>query len=204
MSTFDGDRMANAAETEGAVTSGGGGLGLEKSEVRLVPHDPSWMVLGELECATVAELLGDAAIDVVHVGSTSVPDLEAKPILDIAAAVPDDTAIDEVVARLGARGDYSYDGDRGGDGGQLFVREHGAVRTVHVHVVGRSSQAWDDYLRFRARLVNDPAARQRYEAAKRVLAERFAHDRPGYTLAKGAVVEELLGDEGPPPRPQPD
>jgi GrpB-like predicted nucleotidyltransferase (UPF0157 family) len=62
-------------------------------------------------------------------------------------------------------------------------------------VVGRSTRTWGDYLRFRARLVDDPEARQRYESVKRVLAERFAHDRPGYTLAKGAIIEELLNEE---------
>ncbi len=185
-----------------AGRSGGGGLGLEKSEVRLVPHDPRWIVLGDLECATVTDLLGDAAVAVVHVGSTSVPDLEAKPILDIAAAVRDQTPIDVVVARLRARGDYTYEGDMGEDGGGLlFVRGDGAMRTVHVHVVGRSSQAWTDYQRFRTRLANDPEARQRYESVKRVLAARFAHDRPGYTLAKGAIVEELLEHDSAAPPP---
>jgi GrpB-like predicted nucleotidyltransferase (UPF0157 family) len=176
--------------------TGTGDLGLEKSEVRLVPHEPRWVALGELECARVGELLGEAAVAVVHVGSTSVPDLEAKPILDIVAAVPDQTPIDEVVARLDCCGDYAYEGNMGDPGGGLlFVRGEGDVRRVHVHVVGRSTRTWDDYLRFRARLVDDPEARQRYESVKRVLAERFAHDRPGYTLAKGAIIEELLNEE---------
>jgi GrpB-like predicted nucleotidyltransferase (UPF0157 family) len=179
-----------------ATQARSGELGLEKSEVRLVPHHPSWMALGELECGVVTDLLGDAALEVVHVGSTSVPGLEAKPILDIAAAVPDDTPIDVVVARLGAHGDYAYERDMGDEGGgRLFVRGVGAVRTVHVHVVDRSSGAWGDYLRFRARLANDPEARHRYETVKRALAERFAHDRPGYTAAKGAIIEQLLGEE---------
>jgi len=180
----------------GAMRAKSGDLGLEKSEVRLVPHDPRWVALGELECARVVELLGEIAVAVVHIGSTSVPDLEAKPILDIVAAVPDQTPIDEVVARLGSAGDYVYEGNMGDHaGGLLFVRGEGDVRTVHVHVVGRSSRAWEDYLRFRAHLVNDPEARQRYESVKRVLAERFAHDRPGYTLSKGAIIEELLKEE---------
>jgi GrpB-like predicted nucleotidyltransferase (UPF0157 family) len=180
-----------------------GDLGLDKSEVRLVPHDPRWIILGELECATVSQLLGETALAVAHVGSTSVPDLEAKPILDIVAAVSDQTPIDEVVSRLGAEGDYAYEGNMGDEGGLLFVRGHGDVRTVHVHVVGHSSQAWVDYLRFRTRLVDDREARQQYESVKRVLAERFAHDRPGYTSAKGAIIEELLREDqaSPPQRP---
>jgi GrpB-like predicted nucleotidyltransferase (UPF0157 family) len=180
-----------------------GDLGLDKSEVRLVPHDPRWVALGDLECNRVRELLGEVGVAVVHVGSTSVPDLEAKPILDIVAAVPDQMPIDEVVVRLGCEGDYSFEENMGDDGGGLFfVRGEGDVRTVHVHVVARNGRAWGNYLRFRTRLVDDPDARQRYESVKRVLAERFAHDRPGYTLAKGAIIEELLQDRQPSP-PQP-
>ena len=81
-----------------------GGLGLDKSVVRLSPHNPDWPALGEAECAVVATLLGDLAVAVVHVGSTAVPGLEAKPILDIVAAVDDRMPIDDVVAHLCAGG----------------------------------------------------------------------------------------------------
>jgi GrpB-like predicted nucleotidyltransferase (UPF0157 family) len=173
-----------------------GELGLDEREVRLVPHNPHWIPLGREECNTVASLLGDAAREVVHVGSTSVPGLEAKPILDIAAAVDDHTAIDDVVARLCADGGYAYEGDKRDEGGLLFVRGHGTFRTVHVHVVGIGSGAWGSYLRFRALLVDDPAARDRYQSEKRRLARQYPMDRLGYTTAKSAVVEELLASAG--------
>lgn len=173
-----------------------GALGLDKGEVRLVPHNPQWILLGLLECDTVARLLGDASRDVVHVGSTAVPGLEAKPILDIAASVDDDTLIDDVVARLCAGGEYIYQGDKHDQGGLLFVRGHGPFRTVHVHVVGAGSRAWVSYLRFRRLLADDPAARERYQSAKRRLARQFPMDRLGYTGAKSAVVEELLASAG--------
>jgi len=176
-----------------------GGLGLDKSEVRLSPHNPTWPVLGEEECAAVAALLEDVADVVVHVGSTAVPGLEAKPILDIVAAVDDRVTIDDVVTRLCADGTYTYDGDRREDGGLLFVRGDGAVRSVHVHVVGKSSRAWLSYLQFLALLRDDAAARERYQSAKRELARTFANDREGYTTAKSAVVEELLANGGPQP-----
>jgi GrpB-like predicted nucleotidyltransferase (UPF0157 family) len=167
-------------------------LGLDKNGVRLVPHDPHWIHLGRQECAAVARLLGDAARDVVHIGSTSVPGLEAKPILDIAAAVDDDMAVDDVVARLCAGAEYAYEGDRRERGGLLFVRGRGEFHTAHVHVVGVDTAEWRSYLRFRRLLLDDPAARARYQSEKRLLARRYAHDRDGYTHAKGAVIEELL------------
>jgi GrpB-like predicted nucleotidyltransferase (UPF0157 family) len=187
-----------------AEQSAGDGLGLDRREVRLSPHNPDWVTLGARECAAVTALLGPLAVAVVHVGSTAVPGLEAKPILDIAAAVRDQVPIDDVVSRLCAKGSYAYDGDRRDDGGLLFVRGEGTFRTVHVHVVGQGSRAWEDYLRFHALLRDDPDARDAYQTAKRQLARTFARDRPGYTKAKGIVVEELLGsdDHSPPPHPE--
>ena len=172
------------------------GLGLDKSVVRLSPHNPDWPGLGEAECGVVTALLGDRADAVVHVGSTAVPGLDAKPILDIVAAVDDRLPIDDVVMLLCTGGEYTYEGDKRDDGGLLFVRGDGAFRTVHVHVVGRSSRAWKSYLRFHALLLDDPGARERYQSAKRELARAFAQDRQGYTTAKSAVVEELLSENG--------
>jgi GrpB-like predicted nucleotidyltransferase (UPF0157 family) len=167
-------------------------LGLATSEVRLSPYDPDWVALGERECATVRALLGDLAIDVLHVGSTAVPGISAKPILDIVAAVGDTAPIDEVVGRLCATGAYGYEGDQGDDGGLLLVRGTGELRTVHVHVVETGSQAWIDYRRFRSLLGNDDAARRRYESVKHQLAQQYPHDRRAYTQAKAVVIRELL------------
>jgi GrpB-like predicted nucleotidyltransferase (UPF0157 family) len=172
-------------------------LGLATSEVLLAPHDPCWAELGRHECATVRELLGDRAVDVMHVGSTAVPGIEAKPILDIVATVADSVQIDDVVGRLCATGAYGYEGDQGDDGGLLLVRGTGELRTVHVHVVGTGSQAWVDYRRFHALLVRDVDARRRYESVKRELAQRYPHDRRAYTRAKSTVIRELLDAAGP-------
>jgi GrpB-like predicted nucleotidyltransferase (UPF0157 family) len=178
------------------------GLGLDKKEVRLVPHHPHWILLGRRECETVARLLDDAARDVVHVGSTSVPGMEAKPILDIAAAVDDDLPIDEVVARLCDGAEYTYEGDKRDEGGLFFVRGQGTFRMVHVHVVGAGSPAWSSYLRLRQLLLEDPVARDRYQSEKRRLARHYPKDRPGYTHAKSVVVEELLASDGEAPAAQ--
>ncbi len=179
-----------------AEPSPGGLLGLDRSEVLLAPYDPVWAALGEQERATVEALLGALAVQVMHAGSTAVPGIDAKPILDIAAAVGDRVPIDEVVAALCASGAYVYEGDQGDDGGLFFVRGTGEFRTVHVHVVGSGSQAWIDYRRFHTLLISDASARTRYESVKRELAQQFPHDRLAYTSAKSAVIQELLAAEG--------
>jgi GrpB-like predicted nucleotidyltransferase (UPF0157 family) len=125
--------------------------------------------------------------------------LDAKPILDIAAAVHDDTQIDELIERLTGEGDYIYDGDRRDDGGILFVRGSGTFRTVHVHIVGFSSEAWTQYLRFQDLLRTDPTARQSYQSKKRMLARTFPEDRVSYTAGKGSSIQELLAGHPPVP-----
>jgi GrpB-like predicted nucleotidyltransferase (UPF0157 family) len=163
-------------------------LGLDPSEVRLALPNPVWAVLGGAERKAVEKLLVELACAVEHVGSTA-------PILDLAAAVSAGTPADEVVARLSDGGRYAYAGDKGKDGGLLFVRRKGSFSTVHLHVVNESSQEWDDYVRFRELLRRDMGARQHYQSAKRELARKFPRDRQGYAEAKSAVVEELLGAE---------
>jgi GrpB-like predicted nucleotidyltransferase (UPF0157 family) len=185
-----------------AEPSAGIHLGLETSEVRLAPYDPDWVVLGTQECATVRALLGDLAVDVMHAGSTAVPGIEAKPILDIVATVGDGVPIDDVVGRLCATGAYGYEGDQGDDGGLFLVRGTGELRTVHVHVVGTGSRAWVDYRRFHTLLINDAAARERYGTVKRALAQKYPHNRRAYTEAKSAVIRELLAAVDRPTKPE--
>jgi GrpB-like predicted nucleotidyltransferase (UPF0157 family) len=192
---------SEGTRTKGAASSMQDDLGLEPAEVRLCPHNPDWIALGARECAAVRDLLGALAVEVVHVGSTSVPGMEAKPILDVAACVPAATPVDDVVAHLTADGQYSYEGDKGDDGGLLFVRGAGSRRTAHVHVVEEHDRAWDDYRHFQRVLLDDPAAHRRYQSVKRELARQHPHDRPGYTEAKSAVIRELLDADDRSPSP---
>lgn len=175
----------------------GNELGLEKSMVMLLPHHPEWIELGRAECSKVRRLLTGMTHDVVHVGSTSVPDLDAKPILDIVAAVNDDAQIDDIIAAMTSTGEYTYEGDHHEDGGLLFVRGSGELRSVHVHVVGISSLAWQQYLRFHDLLLTNADARKRYAAEKHRLAEQFPADRDSYTNGKDAIIKSLLAKLSP-------
>ena len=104
----------------------------------------------------MAALLGTVAVAVVHVGSTAVPGLEAKPILDIAAAVRDQVPIDDVVARLCSGGTYVYDGDWRDDGGPAVrARRRRCSAPCTCTWWGKGSRAWADYLRFHALLCED-------------------------------------------------
>jgi GrpB-like predicted nucleotidyltransferase (UPF0157 family) len=167
-------------------------IGLRRGIVALVPHQPGWGDLFAEEREVLRERIGQHVLDIQHVGSTAVPGLAAKPIIDIAIALSTLDLIAlcrEPLSELG----YIDRGDQGADGGYLFVKERGrGVRTHHLHLVTIDDPQWRNYLHFRDTLRADAVIRARYGALKVGLQARFAHDRQGYTLAKDGFVRGVV------------
>ena len=167
-------------------------IGLKRHTVRVVDHEPSWPALFADEWESLHRTLGDLVADIQHVGSTAVPDLPAKPILDIAIAIDTLDIIPDIVERLTGIG-YIYRGDGGDGGGHLFIKESEPdIRTVHLHVVELSGTQWKNYLLFRKILCDDATARKRYADIKIDLAKRFPDDRKAYTSAKDEFIRGVL------------
>jgi GrpB-like predicted nucleotidyltransferase (UPF0157 family) len=167
-------------------------IGLKRDTVQIVDHNSDWISAAADLCKEAQHVCGELLSDVQHVGSTSVPDLLAKPILDIAAASAGLNAIPEIVKRLTGIG-YIYRGDGGDEGGHLFVRESSPdIRTVHLHVVDRSNYQWRDYVLFRDLLRQDPDIRKQYADLKLKLARRFQDDRKSYTASKDDFIRGIL------------
>jgi GrpB-like predicted nucleotidyltransferase (UPF0157 family) len=167
-------------------------IGLKRGTVRVVPADAEWPVLFAQEAQRLREHLGHLVLAIEHVGSTAVPGLAAKPILDIAVVVASPAAIARCRQPLDELG-YLDRGDAGHDGGYLFVKEcEPDVRTHHLHLVTVDDAQWTNYLRFRDTLRADAALRDQYAALKRTLQDRFAGDRRSYTAAKDAFVRRVL------------
>lgn len=168
------------------------GLGLRRGTVRLVEAQPAWVTLAEAVCDELAVALVDCAIAIEHIGSTAVPDLVAKPILDFAIGIRDDIeplSLQPTLERMG----WQFRADAGDEGGFVFVLETQPLhRVAHVHVVMYGGPQWRKYLQFRDRLRVDAAARGIYGAAKLTLGEQFPSDRGAYTAAKAAVVRSIL------------
>jgi len=176
-------------------------LGLQRHTVRVVEHDPAWAAAFDGEARAIRRAGGGLILDLQHVGSTAVPGLPAKPILDIAGAVRSAGDVPELVRRLTAAG-YLDRGDDGGDGGHLLVRDaEPEVRTVHLHIVERSDPQWRRYLAFRDLLRRDAGVRGRYGELKRRLAASHPRDREGYTAGKHDFIREALGRDGAEERP---
>ena len=167
-------------------------IGLRRHTVRVVAHRHEWHALFESERRALLGRVGHLAVDVQHVGSTAVDGLEAKPIIDIALAVTSAEDVPRLRRPLEGLG-YVYRGDAGSDGGHLFVKESAPdVRTHHLHVVSVDDAQWHQWVLFRDRLRADGALRARYAGLKKVLKERYAEDRKGYTEAKHEFVRGLV------------
>ena len=159
--------------------------GRERRPVVLTPYDPSWPARYESERDRVARALGRLARSIEHIGSTAVPGLAAKPVVDVLVTV---SAIEDTDA-------YSAPLLRAGY--ELRVREAGhrmfrtRARDVHVHVWPAGSEE-RRYLLLRERLRGSAEDRLRYEEVKRELAAREWPDVNYYAEAKSAVIADIL------------
>jgi GrpB-like predicted nucleotidyltransferase (UPF0157 family) len=166
-------------------------LGLEGGVVRLVPYDPAWPGLFSAEAKRLQKLFAAAGLVVTleHTGSTAIPGLAAKPILDILGGYAEGTPVRECIDVLTAAG-YVHRGEQGIPGREFFRR--GNPRSIHLHLTAIESPFWRDHLTFRNRLRADNALRDAYAALKHDLAARFPRDREAYIEAKGPFVNDLL------------
>ncbi|MBB5958956.1 GrpB-like predicted nucleotidyltransferase (UPF0157 family) [Saccharothrix tamanrassetensis] len=159
----------------------------------LHPHDPRWAVSAEVERDRLVELLAPWLVDgVEHVGSTAVPGLAAKPIIDLMASVANrDAVVGVLVADGWAHVPPELDRQ---DWRRFFVRPDatGQRRVAHLHVIGAGHPRWADQLAFRDALRHDEDLRNRYQALKLDLAHRLGHDREAYTDAKTGFIRAAL------------
>jgi GrpB-like predicted nucleotidyltransferase (UPF0157 family) len=170
------------------------GLGLEYHALRLDRTTDDWVRAGSRLRDRVVAVLGGEAAGVEQIGSSSVVDLLAKPIIDLAVGVSDPHDITGVTAGLEAAG-WIYRGNAGDQGGHVFVLEARPwFRVAHAHIVEHGGSQWLDYLRLRDLLRESAAARACYSAAKTRLAEELGDDRKAYTEGKTEVVRSLLGE----------
>ncbi len=168
----------------------------EKAEV--LPHDPRLAERARAERGRLAGLLAPWLVDgVEHVGSTAVPGLAAKPVIDLMASVADP---DAVVAQAGeplAADGWCYvppELDSGGAWRRFFVKPDasGQRRVAHLHVIRAGHPRWAEQLAFRDALRRDDRLAVSYEELKHRLAAQHAGDREAYTDAKAEFVADAL------------
>jgi GrpB-like predicted nucleotidyltransferase (UPF0157 family) len=162
--------------------------------IRLVPHDPCWEESFERERRLLEGAIGaHVAGGIHHVGSTAVPGLEAKPIVDLLVGVEDLDSARPCFEPL-ARAGYLY-APYLPEEMHWFCKPHSARRTHHLHLVPAGSRRFRDELRFRDLLRADPELARGYGELKRALAARFEHDREAYTDGKADFIQRALRDD---------
>jgi GrpB-like predicted nucleotidyltransferase (UPF0157 family) len=166
-----------------------GGAAPTKGPIVLVEYDPAWPELFRREELRIRAALGPAALLVEHVGSTSVPGLAAKPLIDLVLAVRDSADEPAYVPALAAAGYVLRIREDAWHQHRLFK---GPEVDLNLHVFSRGCPEIDRMLAFRDRLRRHAADRERYEAAKRTLAARPWEFVQQYADAKTEVIEAIL------------
>jgi GrpB-like predicted nucleotidyltransferase (UPF0157 family) len=163
--------------------------GVRDGRVELVAYNRAWPALYEAERKRLEPLLG--ALEIHHIGSTAVPGLTAKPIIDIVALVDD---LNEPIAALIDRG-YQYPSAFNGTltHRRFLCYPTASHRTHHLHLVDDRAEL-ERRLRFRDRLRADAALADEYAELKHALAARYPDDREAYTEAKAPFIKRIEGE----------
>ena len=186
-------------------------IGLERGKVTLYIHNPVWNTEATRTIKVLKEILGDIATETEHVGSTAVNTIMAKPIIDIALAVPNFTDIIGYNSKLELHGFYyRYAMDRFNNifRGEIDLTSNNIrqllyacggyydgsnkLQTHFIHVVKTESTEWRNYIKFRDHLNTHPLVAKEYENLKIMLYRKYADNREEYTAHKRDFIQRIL------------
>jgi GrpB-like predicted nucleotidyltransferase (UPF0157 family) len=162
-------------------------------EIQLHAYDASWPQAFLLERDRLLSLFPQQFIDIQHIGSTAVPGLQAKPVIDVLAGVAsmaEARALAEPLCRSGYTTSAEFNEtllER-----QWFMRWADGHRTHHLHIVVFGEDSWNEHLGFRDALRRLPELAMRYASLKAQLAVQHVADREAYTQAKAAFIQSVL------------
>jgi GrpB-like predicted nucleotidyltransferase (UPF0157 family)/predicted RNA-binding protein associated with RNAse of E/G family len=166
-----------------------------KRSVRIVDYDPRWPAIYAREKDRILRAVANRPVAIEHVGSTAVPGLAAKPIIDIMVAVRKLSAANECIQPLRSIGyEYVPEYEKELPQRRYFRRGPEGVRNrhFHLHMVEHDGDFWKQHLLFRDYLRSHPDAAQQYCKLKKELAAKHASDREAYTEAKTSFIESVL------------
>jgi len=172
-------------------------IGLKRGTVKLVPHNPKWVKLFEEEKQLLKKTFGDTILAIEHIGSTAIPSISAKPIIDINVGVESlDIALrmKEKFEKLGYEHRPFVPGKAKDNlkWRELYVKGLEAKRTHHVHVTILGNNYWKNSLLFRDFLRKNSAQAKLYTELKDGLAKKHVDDRAKYTESKMQFIDKIL------------
>ena len=164
---------------------------MDDAPIEIAEYDPRWVEAFQLERQVLCDALAPWLVGMPeHIGSTAVPGLAAKPIIDIMAPVPSLEGSRGAIAAA-ARTGYVYFPYRA-EVMHWFCKPSPSVRTHHLHLVPLGSRLWNERLAFRDILRTDENLRTEYRILKLALAAKYCQDREGYTDAKSPFIYRVL------------
>jgi GrpB-like predicted nucleotidyltransferase (UPF0157 family) len=161
------------------------------AKVTVVSHNPLWRENFEQEAKRVAAVLGENVVAVHHVGSTAIPNIYAKPVIDLLIEVKDINEVDQQSAAMESLG-YELMGEYGIAGRRYFRKDNReGVRTHNIHIFAAGSAQVERHLAFRDFMIAHPTEAQRYGELKRQLAEQHPQSMDAYMDGKDSFIKEI-------------
>ena len=159
-------------------------------KVEVVPHDPAWSREFDAEASRIREALGDVVVAVHHIGSTAIPGIPAKPVIDICLEVRALRLLDQQAPEMGRLG-YQALGEYGIPERRFFLRDDTeGARTHHVHAFETGSWGVKRHVAFRDYMIAHPQAAAAYGQLKGELLRRHSGDQESYIVGKDPFIRE--------------
>jgi len=167
-------------------------MGLKMGTVTLEEYNPIWIKEFETEKEALENVFGNYAVAIEHVGSTAIPGLTSKPIIDIAVGVEYLESIPFFKDMFSSCLDYSVKEDSV-DGEVLVVKRLDEDTTTHlIHIMELDADRYNDTILFRDYIINNLEELNRYEKLKKELAVIYADNRKMYTNSKNEFIKEII------------
>ncbi|MBS8264776.1 GrpB family protein [Mesobacillus boroniphilus] len=164
---------------------------MTRRRVEVVPYNPEWKTLFENEKQLLETILEPAEVEIHHIGSTSVPGLSAKPIIDIMLAADSLAQVEKATPAIEAAG-YEAKGENGIPGRRYFQKyDENGIRKVHLHSFEKGSHQLYRHLVFRDYLRAHPREASKYAVVKEIAAQKFEYDIESYIDGKSPIVKEI-------------
>lgn len=167
-------------------------IGVEINTVVLREYDLKYKELFEFERQALLEILGDEVIDIQHVGSTAIPSILSKPILDIVVAVKDIGKIAEIEEKMVKNQYISKGMISGAQDKYQFLKGDNKKRFCHIYITELNSESWYRYVFFRDYMNSHIEEAYEYERLKEKLARLYPDDRRNYTKHKGDYIDSVI------------
>ena len=161
------------------------------SKVEVVPHNPQWRDAFEAEAKHVSDALGENVVAIHHIGSTAIPNIYAKPVIDLLVEARDITEVDGRSSAMESLG-YEVMGEYGITGRRFFRKDNQeGNRTHNIHAFEAGSAEIERHLAFRDYMIAHPGDAQKYSELKRKLAEEHPQSIDGYMDGKDGFIKEM-------------